>query len=262
MLFRSGDAVFTDFLERILGKIIEPTEEQIRAFVEHFPLAAERWLAATMNESFQEHPSQLHDYRLIQEVFEYYDDRELHQRAERYFLHWWEKAHIHEFPQPEWKQIGAVLRETREKLYAWWKGTPCVDYSFPPSPTIDHDRRRAVSDFTYKGKTYKRVEAYGQVAVVPIMMEFYSREKPGYALVDLKSHKEITNWLPTNPGGRDAARDFARQVSRLTDMELVPALSRQQMYGLQIRLHDLLCAMYEKYEASSQTQEALARTAI
>lgn len=255
LLALDGDRVFTEFLENVMGKVIEPTEAQIRAFVEQFPLAAERWLAATMNESFQDHPSQLHDYRLIQVVFEHYDDRELHLRAERYFLHWWEKALIHEFPQPEWKQIGAVLRETREKLYVWWKGSPCVDYSLPPPPAIDHDRRRAVFNFTYKGKTYKRVEAYGQVALLPVMMEFHSREKPGYVLVDLASHKEISSWLPTSPGGRDAARDFARQVSRLTDMQQVPAFSRQKMYGAEIRIHELLCATYEKFTGHSQMED-------
>jgi hypothetical protein len=252
LLALDGDDVFTDFLENVMGEIINPTEEQKRAFVEQFTLAAERWLAATMNESFQKHPSQLYDRLLIQEVFEYYDDRSLNRRAERYFLHWWEKAHIHEFPQPEWKQIGAVLRETREKLYAWWRESPCVDYSLPLPPSIDHDRRRAVSNFTYKEKTYKRVEAYGQVAVIPVMMEFHSLEKPGYDLVDLESHKEIASWLPTNPGGRDAARDFARQISRLTDMKQVSTFSRQQMFGAEVRIHDLLCSTYEKYDAISR----------
>ncbi len=262
LLALDGDDVFTDFLEKVMEKVIEPTEEQIRALVEQFPLAAERWLATTMNENFRDHPSQLHDYRIIQAVFDHYDDQVLHLRAQRYFLHWWEKSQIYEFPQPEWKQVRTVIREAHQRLYEWWRQSPCVDCSLPPAPAIDHDRRRAVADFTYKEKTYKRVEAYGQVAVVPVMMEFHSREKPGYVLVDLESRKEISSWLPTNPGGRDAAREFARQISRLTDMKLVSSFSRQQMYGAEIRIHELLCATYEKYDVASRTEEIPTRTAI
>jgi hypothetical protein len=90
------------------------------------------------------------------------------------------------------------------------------------------------------------------------MMEFHSREKPGFDLVDLESHKEISSWLPINPGGREAARDFARQVSRLTDMKQVPAFSQCQMYGLGIRIHESLCATSEKYDVPSRMEKILA----
>ena len=263
LLKLDGDGVFNEFVENAMGTvIIEPTQAQIRAYVEQFSLAAERWLAATMHECFQEHPFHLHNHRLIQAVFEHYDDQELHRRAERYILHWWEKAHIHEFPQPEWKQIGVVLKETRQKLYTWWKDSPCVDYTFPPPPAIDHECKKTIPSFAYKGKTYQRVEAYGQIAVIPVMMEFHSREKPGYDLVDLESHLEITSWLPTHPGGRDVARDFARQLSRLTDMTQVPSFSRQQRFGVEVRIHDLLCSTYAKYAAASRDEENTASTAV
>jgi len=256
LLALNGDTVFTDFLERVFDKVIEPTEEQIRAFVEQFPQATERWLAATMNEEFREHPSHLYDSRLLQAVFDHYENQEQHLRAQRYFSHWWEKAQRYEFPQPEWTQLREIIRGAWRRLYEWWKQSPCVDYAFPPPPAIDHDRRRFVSNFPYKGKTYKRVEAYGQVAVIPVMMEFHSREKPGYDLVDVDSHKEISSWLPTNPGGLEAARDFARLISRLTDLSQVSTFTRQQMYGAEIRIHDLLCTTHAKYDnPPSLTQE-------
>jgi hypothetical protein len=242
LLAQSGFAVFVEFCEKVLDRVIDPTEQQIRAFAEHYPLAVERWLAASMNENFTGHPRDLSLLDILSLVFDYFDDQEQHLRAGRYFCKLWAKYIYPE--KPEWIEVKTLTQEAENRLYEWWKTSACVDYHFPPPPALDHNRRRVISDFSYRDKTYKRVEVYGQVAVVPRIMPFHHPTKSGFDLVDLESHKEISSWLPTNPGGKAAACTFARQVSQLTDMKMVPTFSSRQMYGMRIRIHELLCATY------------------
>jgi hypothetical protein len=84
------------------------------------------------------------------------------------------------------------------------------------------------------------------------MYPFFSTTKPGFAMVEMTSAKQINTWLPTNPGEKEAACTYARCLSELTDWPQFETLSQRQKEGVRVRVHELLSATIASYSSGDE----------
>jgi hypothetical protein len=249
LLALDGFEMVVEYRERIRGAVIDPSEQQAQAFAAHYPLALERWLAQAMTLGDMDHPRFLSDISLLDAVFAHFDDQATHLRAKRFLWSLWAS---YDYPEcSAWERVKAMTDAARQRLYQWWKGA-CADYDYPPAPESDHDTLQVLARLDYNGRTYTRVEAFGQVAVVSVMYEFFSRTDPGFDLVDRESLRRINAWLPTNPGGKEGAHAYARRLSRLADWSQFDRLTRRQKYGLGVRVDELLLEMLSAFREKEE----------
>lgn len=242
LLALNGFAIVVEYRERVLGAIIDPTIEQMNEFKSHYTATTECWLEQCMANTGLGHPRNIRDLDILDAIFALFplETQEHHLRAKCFIWAAWAgqgvggEACVHVAAQA----VKAITADTRERLYEWWKGT--LDYTFPPPPDIDHEHPRTLARFLYKGETVRKIEVYGQVAVVPQMYEFFSPTTPGYDLVDEASGRRIAVWLPTNPGSRFGACQFAQALSRLVNWQQFDQLARSHKYALGVRVNELL----------------------
>jgi hypothetical protein len=255
LLELDGFDMMVEYREQVLGVSIDPTEEQIRAFVLCYQHGIEEWIASCMTLAELRHPWHIPDLKILEGVFTLFspEEQRRHLRA-----HWYVRDTL--VNSVTWgreaPEVIKILKQANchaiDQLYAWWKVT-CVDYSFPPAPVTAQTDKRELPTFLYKEKVYKKVAVVGQVVVVPIMYPFFSNTEPGFDLVERSSAKCIASFLPTNPGGKEAARTYAERLSDLTNWQEFDTLSLRQKRGIEVRVHKLLCEVIATYSSVENT---------
>lgn len=252
LLELDGFDMVVEYREQTLGVSIDPTEEQVQAFVLCYQCRIEEWITSCMTPTDLRHPWHITDSEILENVFALFspEAQRHHLRAQRYVHNTLVNSVTWGRDTPE---AINVLKQTNrhaiDQLYAWWKSA-CVDYDFPPAPTL-MQTDQALPTFRYNEKTYRKVAMVGQVVIIPIL-ESHNTE-PDFDLVERNSTRHIATWPSTNPGGKEAACIYAQRISALTNLQEFDTLSLRQKRGVRVRIHELLCEVIDSYSKREKT---------
>jgi len=258
-----------DYAEAFHGHIIEPTREQMAGFRSWYLVQLEQWAQCVMRAEAEDmlDPSRLSVYEIMDAVFARMSVEgqracrrarcrwyvlDAHMRASRSYMPL--AVYIRGLPfQAEIECIEQAHRQTKARLFEWWKGSRYVDYALPP-PAADtlHDTRRVLASFPYRTTTYRRVEVWGQIACCPDMLPVYTpgdpnAKQPGVRLIHPTSGREVCHFLLPSPlpaSGTlcECVRECARRISRLVDLSRCAenALTAPQWRGAMLGLDAIL----------------------
>jgi hypothetical protein len=255
LLELDGFDMVVEYREQVLGISIDPTEEEVQAFILRYRHGVEQWIAECMTCAEFPHPWHLTDLKIVEGIFATFspEEQQQHRRSHRYIWNTWAgRTSWGSPPYPEIEALKEVNKLARERLYSWWKRA-CADYDFPPAPVPTEADKKELPTLLYKGETYKKVSVVGQVAIIPVLSPFFSRTEPGFDLVEQRSARKIATWLPTYPGGKKAACHLAELLSALLNWQEFEALSPRQKRGVGVRVHELQCEMMALYANPENT---------
>jgi hypothetical protein len=258
-----------DYAEAVHGKIIDPTGEQMAAFLAWYLDELSQWECSLMRAEEEDmlDPSLLSVYEIMEAVFARLPQAEQHacrrMRCRRYVLNAHGRARDHYMPladyirglpfRAEIERIEAAHGEARTRLFEWWKGSRYVDYNLPaPDPHTPHDTLQVLASFPHESKVYRRVEVWGQIACCREQLPVYTpgdpdATRPGVRLIHRASGKEVEHFLlpaPVPARGTlcECVRECARRISRLVDLDRCAdrSLTSQQFRGARLSLEAIL----------------------
>lgn len=238
LLALDGLDVLVEYQEVVKGVTIEPTCEQISAFLRCYTPLVETWVATCQCQEDMADPMHLTDLEIFQAVHALLNEEQtLHRRAFR-------KSRdllLHPYQGVSQKDGGLfsalyqVHEVARRQLYVWWKST-YVDYTFPLSPNMDHEYARTLADIEYQGRSWKKISAYGQIAIVSYEPDGIPA---GFDLVEAVTGGRIAIWRQSGPEGKAIMTALAASYSALTDWQQFKELTLRQRRGLAVRMREI-----------------------
>ena len=255
LLALDGFEIIVEYREQILGVTIDPTDEQMQAFLGRYEQGIEEWIAHCQTLSEMRHPRYMSTLEILESICSFFSETELtqHIRGRRYARDLLTEQTRFGPPKPQ-SALAALQNahtRARDQLYEIWKKN-CADYDFPAPPLgMDRQCSQILPTFVYQKQTYKKVALFGQVAVIPIIPPFSSATSPSYDLVVYESRRKINTWLSTKPGGRDGAYTYAQSLSALLDWQQFETLTLRTLRGVEVRIHELLIQTVSTYSSTA-----------